>query len=374
MQCHEIQESLSAYLDGMLDPSVTDSVDRHLKRCPVCRSEAEDLKMIVRLVRELPEVEPPAGFRTELRAKLDRVPAPAGKAGLIQKISRGRWAGIVALAASFLLVVGTAASVWDGFPLKSGVQEISVKKGDYEAVTASPGDRNGAKTAGGGTERLPVVAGTNTAQESMAGYHSEKMDLKTDFNSITSPERIKKQEDKIKLEAVRDEAVTLQSLNAAPDGNGVAGRGAAAAPASTQPPLHKNAILGLQVGDKTSATREFFSIARRYGGVAAVLPDTGEREILLRVPEESFEKVISDVGRTGKITREDYSGQAGTAALPPRMEKIEAFGRGGPEPEKAAANGAVSQDVYAAGAAAKDQDISRMDSGAVMATIRIRLE
>lgn len=314
MQCHEIQESLSAYLDGMLDPSVMEAVDRHLKQCPVCRSEVEDLKMIVRLVRDLPEVEPPAGFRAELRAKLERVPAPSGKAGMMQKISRRRWAGIIALAASFLLVVGTAASVWDGFPLKSGIQEMSVKNGDYEAVTVSPGDKNGAKSAGGGAESLPAVSETNMARESTVGYHS-----------------IKKQEDRFKPEVVRDEAVTVQSLNAAPDGNGVAGRGAATAPVASQLTLHKNAILGLQVGDKTSATREFFSIARRYGGVAAVLPNTGDKEILLRVPEESFEKVISDVVRTGRITKEDYSGRAGTAALP-------------------------------------------MDSGAVMATIMIRLE
>lgn len=374
MQCHEIQESLSAYFDGMLDPSVMEAVDRHLMECSVCRSEAEDLKMIVQLVRELPEVDPPEGFRTDLRAKLERIPAPAGKTGVIQKLSRGRWSAFVALAASFLLVVGTAASVWDGFPLKGGVKEISITKGEYDSVTAPPGVGHGSRSDGGGSARLPVVAGKSTAQDSSAGYLSEKMDLKTDTNNMTSQETTKKQEDKTRLEAVREEAVTLQSLNAVPDGNGVTGRGVAAAPAPSQAQLHKNVVLGLKVDDKINATREVFSIARRYGGVAAVLPETGEKELLLRIPEENFEKVISDVSKTGKITGEDYSGQAGAAAAPLHVEQIESLGKGGAGPEKDVTSGTVSQDVYAAGADVKTQDPSRLENGAAMATIRIKLE
>ncbi|MFZ5648073.1 MAG: zf-HC2 domain-containing protein [Bacillota bacterium] len=378
MQCQEIQESLSAYIDGMLDPSAMDTVDRHLEWCPVCRSEAEALKMNVRLVRELPEVEPPADFGQNLRAKLEQVAVPAGKTGTIGKMARGRWSGIVALAASFLLVVGTAASVWDGFPLSSGVQELSVKSGNYEALgTFSPGDGDNAKIKKAGEDLggLPVaVAGSGTARESAASYHSEKISAKSDLDAGIKQGTKTKQKETAKQEDFRDEAVSLQAAKIAPDGNGVTGRGAAAAPAASQAQLPKDVILDLKVKDKTDVTREVFSIARRYGGVAAIQPETDDREILLKVPEENFEKVISDVGRAGKITREDYSGQTGTAAAPPYMEETEALGKGGSGPEKAMTTMTVNKEVYATEAGGKEQDLPRLDSGAPMATIRIRLE
>jgi len=357
MHCQEIQELLSAYIDGMLEPSVQNTVERHLEHCPACRQEAQDLKIIVGLVQELPLLEPPAEFRQRLRARLEDDKGLNSAAG--QGPARGWRYGLAAVAASFLLVLGVA-SAWHQFSYKTGAMHMqSTALMENQQKGAAPHVQKDMMDSRPGL----ALDGVTLSDESVAASHSLSTGSRPKslvMESGSSP-------------SAKQEIIIQDSPGkTTPDGNGVAARGAAA-PSALQPVPIQKAVLDLRVEDKGNATREVFGIARRYGGVAAVLPDTGDKEILLRVPGSQFEKVISDVGRAGKIIREDYTG-GGLAQLPPEVEQIELYGKGGSEQEKTMAPALSVKSVASLQASSRDQDPSRLDSNVPMATIRVRLE
>ena len=355
MHCQEIQELLSAYIDGMLEPSVQNTVERHLEHCPVCRREAEDLKKIVVLVQDLPLLDPPAEFRQGLRARLEDIKGLNIDAA--QRPARGRWYGVAAAAASLLLVFGVAYA-WHQFSYKTGAGQSTALLGSRQE-----GDSPQVKKDMMDSRSELAPDGVTLSDESVATSHSLSTGLKLKSILIESGSTPSAKQEMIIREATG---------KTAPDGNGVAARGAAT-PGAIQPVPPQKAVLDLKVDDKGNATREVFGIAGRYGGVAAVLPDTGGKEILLRVPGSQFEKVISDVGRAGKIIREDYTG-GGLAQLPPEVEQIELYGKVGSEQEKTMAPALSVQGVPAPQAGSRDQDPLRLDSNVPMATIRVRLE
>ena len=69
--CRKVQGRLSEYIDGYLAPEERLRVERHLKVCPMCRSELDSLRGTVELLRAVPSVAPPRSFA------LARTPVPA---------------------------------------------------------------------------------------------------------------------------------------------------------------------------------------------------------------------------------------------------------------------------------------------------------
>lgn len=116
MQCRDICEMLSPYIDGMLESSQAVQVEEHLAACAACRLEYDDLRAAVELVRELPEVVPPREFHEELRQKLKSLPGPAVTAGHSSRLNRvpwTKWAKTLAAAAVIFLAVGVTALWYD---------------------------------------------------------------------------------------------------------------------------------------------------------------------------------------------------------------------------------------------------------------------
>jgi hypothetical protein len=117
MRCHELREQLSAYIDGMLDSSLVEQVEEHIASCAECRTEYEDLKAAVEMVRELPEVVPPPEFHANLRQRLrdfNVIPAvnseqSIGKQGPVWK----KWSRPLAAAAVIFLTVGVTVLWYD---------------------------------------------------------------------------------------------------------------------------------------------------------------------------------------------------------------------------------------------------------------------
>ena len=78
--CAKVRRRLDSYLAGELSVDLTHEILEHLDRCPACAAELkarESLRGAVRRVAALAP-EPRAGFETEVRARLAKVPAPAG--------------------------------------------------------------------------------------------------------------------------------------------------------------------------------------------------------------------------------------------------------------------------------------------------------
>ena len=71
MNCREVQENLSLYLDQELSEEEISAVKSHLDNCLACREELASLRETISLLSSLEEVIPPASFRRDLYAKLE---------------------------------------------------------------------------------------------------------------------------------------------------------------------------------------------------------------------------------------------------------------------------------------------------------------
>jgi len=67
MNCRDVQDSLSAHIDGRLSGEEKLQVSRHLSECGGCGARYEELMQIRRAVRGLPVTAPPADLTGALR-------------------------------------------------------------------------------------------------------------------------------------------------------------------------------------------------------------------------------------------------------------------------------------------------------------------
>ncbi|ATW23697.1 anti-sigma factor family protein [Candidatus Formimonas warabiya] len=70
MNCKEIQDLLSPYLDQVLTPEEMGLVRQHLAGCEICRQELMRLKRTIRLIHTLEDVPLPINFQHDLHHKL----------------------------------------------------------------------------------------------------------------------------------------------------------------------------------------------------------------------------------------------------------------------------------------------------------------
>jgi hypothetical protein len=70
MACSDVQEKLSAYVDGMVSSEEKMFIDEHLKVCQKCNDSLADLKKTLEYVRDLEEVEPPPWLVQKVMARV----------------------------------------------------------------------------------------------------------------------------------------------------------------------------------------------------------------------------------------------------------------------------------------------------------------
>jgi anti-sigma factor RsiW len=66
MDCHELVELLTAYLDGTLDPDTRERVDMHLLECDGCQNYLQQFRETVRTVGKIRNDELDPAFRQRL--------------------------------------------------------------------------------------------------------------------------------------------------------------------------------------------------------------------------------------------------------------------------------------------------------------------
>ena len=71
IDCPDIQEDVSLWMDGDLDPSRAETVEKHLESCAECAAFRQDLNSIREGVEELEPLDPPERLWTELRFQLE---------------------------------------------------------------------------------------------------------------------------------------------------------------------------------------------------------------------------------------------------------------------------------------------------------------
>ena len=72
MNCEEIKELLSEYVDGVLDAKTKALVDEHLSTCKGCKEELASLKALVNELGSLEPVAPPGDFLDQLHERMEQ--------------------------------------------------------------------------------------------------------------------------------------------------------------------------------------------------------------------------------------------------------------------------------------------------------------
>src|SRR4051812_41019056 len=70
MSCQETQATLSLYVDDQLALPTRAACDDHLRGCPVCRAELEEMRGLSRSLSALPRPVPPPGFASSINNAL----------------------------------------------------------------------------------------------------------------------------------------------------------------------------------------------------------------------------------------------------------------------------------------------------------------
>ncbi|MCX5799121.1 MAG: DUF2275 domain-containing protein, partial [Proteobacteria bacterium] len=70
MECKDIQESLSAYLEGVVSSEDKKLINEHLSSCQQCSSALEDMKKTGELLQNLEEIEPPPWLTKKIMSQV----------------------------------------------------------------------------------------------------------------------------------------------------------------------------------------------------------------------------------------------------------------------------------------------------------------
>ncbi|HTN42655.1 MAG TPA: zf-HC2 domain-containing protein [Nitrospiria bacterium] len=121
MTCEQVQEILSDYLEGSLDPETSGLVQTHLASCPDCRAEFRELAEAKRAVAGLPLIEPPPGFS---RMVMVRIREEAERPSVWKRLFLPIRIMIPIHALAWLLVGGIAVYLYQTY---RPVQPVAVK-------------------------------------------------------------------------------------------------------------------------------------------------------------------------------------------------------------------------------------------------------
>jgi len=113
MQCKQVREHLSAYLDRELTAELASAVRHHLASCPECRATLEELRTTADLLGRLPARPAPADLAGDVQREIERrmlAPQAADETDTGERtlaVHRGRlWPRVLAVAACIVLAVG----------------------------------------------------------------------------------------------------------------------------------------------------------------------------------------------------------------------------------------------------------------------------
>ena len=129
-----LRDQLSAYIDGELDASAAERLERHLAECGRCRQEMEQLRATVAALQELPAVEPPRSFTLSPERLAPRPPMPV--ASPLAFGARIAAAGVAA-ALAVVLVVDLGDFGGDGVTDEATAPQMMRSEADQNELEAA---------------------------------------------------------------------------------------------------------------------------------------------------------------------------------------------------------------------------------------------
>lgn len=130
MNCHQVKESLSAFIDKELDADQTNALKAHLIRCPSCRQQRDVLEEIGRGIRHMPPVTAPEDFQFRVYSSIRRYQA--------RKSSRSFWRWQTVLVPAAAMVFGIVIGVTTNDIINPGTSQPLMMASDHQALGMLP--------------------------------------------------------------------------------------------------------------------------------------------------------------------------------------------------------------------------------------------
>ena len=348
MQCREIKELLSPYLDGVLNPSEGEDISAHLAVCSDCQIEWDALREVVDLFKALPVVAPPSELSSLVINKIIASPPPArkksGVAAIFSNLTRGHWSHAVALAAAVVFTVGVTALMY-GVPGKWGTKNLFLPQAAYNQneSTDSPDKTTNERpesptinrifklspvgSESVGPDRTNIVDNTQTDKvepvtdnhvaSPTAGAQPEKPGIKTDSSNGQDTKQMEQLKSLLEEQARGDNLLSSSARTLAASQTMAVKEGAVSQQAAfgyipvsnkeSQKVIH-NASLSITADDPAGAPAKIADIARSNGGY--LLPgDPGGGEITVKAPADRFNQVVNAIQGMGRTTIRQIGGE-----------------------------------------------------------------
>ncbi len=164
-----LRDQLSAYIDGELDASAAERLERHLAECGRCGQEMEQLRATVAALQELPAVEPPRSFTLSP----ERVAAPRPPMPVASPLAFGARIAAAGVAAALAVVLVVDLGDFGG----DGVTDEAIAP----QTMPSEADEKELEAAGG-------VATPEEAQGAPAAEDEEATFMRADETPAAAPE------------------------------------------------------------------------------------------------------------------------------------------------------------------------------------------
>src|ERR1041384_545756 len=104
MNCEQIQDDLSAYVDGELPPARKPEIHAHVAGCPACQRRVAELEKLASGVAAMPQLQPAPRFLADVRRKIQAESEP--RTSWIDWLFRPVWLKVPIEALAVIIVAG----------------------------------------------------------------------------------------------------------------------------------------------------------------------------------------------------------------------------------------------------------------------------
>ena len=328
MECTRTEDLLSGYLDGDLPEGEREGISAHLGQCPRCAEEERALKETLSLLRNLPAEKAPPGLLEGVLRRIDREKEAVPlwkKLFLPAHIKIPLEAAAVALI--FLLAYGIQKEIPGTKPRPS--PPVSVESGKPAAGAEMRAKRQKASP----TPERPADAADRKVEEKTAPVAAKEESTAEKEEATVPGPPPGKPSVHAKSEIPAGLAARVSTgggaIEPASPRETPAARGFSAPLARLQNPMlsGKDVTIEVAPSDRIGMEDRIAGIVLRLGGAVAwettiaVSGASGERmpvsEVLrVRLPADSADAFLEELGKLGTIPAEEISGRPDTPAGP----------------------------------------------------------
>lgn len=278
MDCDKVKELLPLYIDGGLSDDESKAVSQHLADCPQCMAEYEQLKNIAAACKDLGFPDPPPDYKQRMTAVV-KVDA--------KKRRKGMFGAAAAVIAAALLIFISVSSIGDANVAMDETASSAPYAGEI-AESQPPQNQaaSGSDASKGDEWKAVSEAGGTSAETPQSGYRAEQS------------------------------APTEETTDT---GEGTGQDLAIASADAQQRKIIKSAYLSLETENFDNTVNSIIGRATALGGYVSNSEYNNRSEgkrtahIEVKVPQQSFEQYLSDMGGYGKVVEDRRSGQDVTA-------------------------------------------------------------